>query len=163
MNGKGSTTHTHQPATALPQERSQKAPSRSALSRHKRKCTVCHHPQCSQIDQEFLDWRSIRNIALFYGLVDRAVYRHAHALRLYSRRSRNLRFSLGHIIEWAQRVPITPGSIVQAVRVFAQLHDDGPSVNFPQQPVVENAPLGLSTLLPILSRSPIRAPRPGKF
>jgi hypothetical protein len=73
---KGSTQQTTQPKTPAAEK-----PSR-ALSRHKRKCTVCHHPERDHIEQEFLHWRSIRSIAKFYRLTDRAVYRHAHALVL---------------------------------------------------------------------------------
>lgn len=115
-------------------------PSRAALSRHKRKCTVCQHPQREFIEQEFLHWHSIYSIAQSYNLTERAIYRHAHALALHQRRSTNLRFSLGHIIEQIDCIPVTPESIVQAVRIFAHLTDEGRWVNPPKHLIIEHNP-----------------------
>lgn len=134
MNEKGPAAQPTEPATT---EKS-KNPSRAALSRHKRKCTICQHPQRDQIEQEFLQWRSPRTIAAFYKLTERAVYRHAHARRLFERRGNNLRFSLYHILEQAEHVPATPNSIIEAVRVFAHITDDGRWVNPPRHVIIEH-------------------------
>ena len=48
-------------------------------------------------------------------------------------RRRTLRFSLGHVIEQAANVPLTPDSVIQAVRVFAHLDPEGRWVNPPKQ------------------------------
>jgi hypothetical protein len=107
-------------------------PSRAALSRHRRKCTVCQHPDRQFIEQEFLHWHSTPNIARFYNITERAIYRHAHALNLYQPRNRKLRFSLSHMLEHASQVRVTADSIVQAVRAFTHLTDDGQWISTPK-------------------------------
>jgi hypothetical protein len=128
---KGRITQTAQALPTAPEKAS-----RAALSRHKRKCTICQHPQREFIEQEFLHWHSIRAIAQGYNLTDRAIYRHAHAFRLHERRSHNLRFSLGHIIDQVDRIPVTPDSIIQAVRISAHLTNDGRWANPPKHLIV---------------------------
>jgi hypothetical protein len=53
--------------------------------------------------------------------------------RPHERRRRTLRFLLGHVIEQAANVPLTPDSVIQAVRVFAHLDPEGRWVNPPKQ------------------------------
>ena len=70
------------------------------LGRHKRNCTICTHPNCEEIEQDFINWKSPAAITTEYGLADRTtVYRHAHALDLFIKRGRNVRAALEKIIE----------------------------------------------------------------
>ena len=60
--------------------------------------------------------RSPTTIAKEYGLADRAsIYRHAHALRLFAKRQRNVRAALEKIIEKAGEVDATAAAVVAAV------------------------------------------------
>lgn len=97
----------------------------SFISYHARRCSICRHPERDEIDQDFLHWTHVSTIAETYHLDRRAIYRHAHATNLFGRRSRGLRFALGHIIEQAESVEVTADSIIRAVRLFACLNDDG--------------------------------------
>ena len=51
-----------------------------------------------------------------------------------------VRFSLGHIIEQAANGPVTPDSVIQAVRVFAHLAPDSRRVNPPKQLIIDRVP-----------------------
>ena len=81
-----------------------------SLGRHKRHCTICAHPQCEEIERDFINWKSPSAITTEYGLGDRTtVYRHAHALDLFTKRGRNVRAALEKIIERVGEVDVTAG------------------------------------------------------
>ena len=95
------------------------------LERHERECTVCKHPERAAIEEMFLHWRSPEKIARSFKIGFRCIYRHAHATGLYSRRRRNLRFVLHTFLEAAEEVPVTAMDIINAVRAYAHINDDG--------------------------------------
>jgi len=101
--------------------------------RHKRKCTICLHPDQADIDQEFIEWRSVPEMTRFYGVTPRALYRHAQAAGLFALRAQNIRFALGSLIEKVSHVEVTAESVIRAVCTFAKITDDGKWV----EPVAE--------------------------
>jgi hypothetical protein len=103
----------------------------SSLSHHERHCIVCSHPERAGLEQEFLHWHYVNNIAHDYGVHPRSVYRHAHALGLFDERDRNLRFSLGHIIHRAQIVRATADTVIRAVHAFTRVNHAGQWVEPP--------------------------------
>jgi hypothetical protein len=95
-------------------------------SRHARRCTVCHHKDRLEIEDDFLHWRPSTEIAAEYDLPDRrAVYRHARATRLYQRRMRNMRVACSHIVEHADRVTPNAKNVLDAIRACSLIDDDG--------------------------------------
>jgi hypothetical protein len=77
------------------------------ISHHEPRYGICGHPERDAIEEAFLQWRSSLSIQLEFRLPSRiTIFRHAHAFGLFERR-RNLRFSLEHIIEGAERVKPT--------------------------------------------------------
>jgi hypothetical protein len=91
-------------------------------SMHAGKCSICRHPQRAEIESAFLEWIRPWDIAREYGLGSRtAVYRHAHALGLFERRDRAVRFALGRLIERVDEVKPTAAGIVAAIRLLAKL------------------------------------------
>ena len=97
---------------------------RLSLATHTRHCSICKHPQCAEIEADFLDWVGPREIAREYNLGSHTtVYRHAHALGLFAKRERRLRFALGRLIELAGEVKPTGASIVSAIRLMAKLNE----------------------------------------
>src|SRR5215831_11855090 len=73
-----------------------------SLGRHSRNCSICGHQSREEIEREFINWTGPKAIAREFGLRDRtAIYRHAHALDLFSKRQRNIRAALEKIIERA--------------------------------------------------------------
>src|SRR5271169_6268244 len=96
------------------------------LGRHRRNCSICAHPKCSEIEADFVSWRSPEVIAREFGLADRAsVYRHAHALGLFPKRQRNVRAALERIIEKAGEVDVTAASVVAAVQAYSKINATG--------------------------------------
>ena len=97
-----------------------------SLGRHQRNCSVCAHQQREEIEAAFIGWRSPAAIAEEYGLADRAsVYRHAHALGLFSKRQRNIRAALERIIEKAGEVDVTAAAVVSAIQAYAKINAAG--------------------------------------
>ena len=107
------------------------------LVSHRRRCKVCKHPQCDFIELDFVDWRSPAAIAKRYGIRDRAsIYRHAHAIGLYSLRRQNLAMALDNLIERADEVKVTSSAIVRAIRARTRITDDGCWVDPPNRSIV---------------------------
>jgi hypothetical protein len=99
---------------------------RASLARHSRKCTVCHHKDREFIDADYLRWISPETIAREYKISHHsAVYRHADATGLRAERRASLRATLENFIEQAESVRATAGSVVAAVRLYAQINDQG--------------------------------------
>jgi hypothetical protein len=97
-----------------------------SLGRHEHGCRVCAHTRRSEIEQDFIAWKSPAEIAREYQLRDRAtVYRHAHALGLFPKRSRNLRGALEQIIERASEVDVSASAVVAAIQAYAKINAAG--------------------------------------
>jgi hypothetical protein len=96
------------------------------LGRHKTACMVCKHPQCADIESEFVAWKSPATIAEEYGLADRAsIYRHAEALGLKAKRQRNVRAALERMIEKGGDVDVTASAVVAAIQAYAKINAAG--------------------------------------
>jgi hypothetical protein len=131
------------PAEPPPEVTTETSPRRrpASPSYHRRRCSVCKHPERKAIEEAFLQWRSATNIACEFQLPGcTAVYRHAHATGLFPRRSRNLRFALEHLIEDAERARPTAAGVVQAVRAYARINSAGRWVEPPTTHVIVSAP-----------------------
>jgi hypothetical protein len=99
---------------------------RASAARHARKCTVCHHKDREFIDQDYLRWLSPKKIAREYAISHQSVvYRHADATGLRAQRRASLRATLENFIEQAESVRATAGSVVAAVRLYAQINEQG--------------------------------------
>jgi hypothetical protein len=104
------------------------------LGRHKTACMVCKHPQCADIEAEFVAWKSPATIAIEFGLADRAsVYRHAEALGLRAKRQKNLKVALERMIEKAGDVDVTASAVVQAIQAYAKINAAGQWVERTEQ------------------------------
>ncbi|HWF39729.1 MAG TPA: hypothetical protein VG322_14490 [Candidatus Acidoferrales bacterium] len=101
------------------------AKSDNPLFAHESRCSICCHEDRDAIEEDFVHWDSPFNIANYYGVSERAVYCHAHALNLYDVRDRKLRFALGNIIERVDRIPMTPDVILKAIHAFARVNSRG--------------------------------------
>jgi hypothetical protein len=96
------------------------------LGRHQSGCKTCSHPQREEIERDFIAWKSPTVVVKEYGLADRtSIYRHAHALGLFAKRSRNVRAALERIIERAGEVPVNATAVVQAVATYARINAEG--------------------------------------
>ncbi|MGC1105383.1 MAG: hypothetical protein WA876_02505 [Candidatus Acidiferrales bacterium] len=98
----------------------------TSLARHARKCAICNHADRAAIDDDFVSWRSEAAITLDYQLPSRSsVYRHAAVTGLLQRRRLNLRGVAERIIERVDEAPPTVAAILRAMRIFAQITEDG--------------------------------------
>jgi hypothetical protein len=112
---------------------------RANAARHARKCTVCHHKDREFIDHDYLRWLSPKKIAREYKISHHSVvYRHADATGLRAQRRASLRATLENFIEQAESVRATAGSVVAAVRLYAQINDQGQWVPPVRRHIVEH-------------------------
>jgi hypothetical protein len=111
-------------------------------NRHRRKCSVCNHPERGAIEEEFLHWCSPRAIGVHYDIHRKAIYRHAHAMGLFAQRRGNIRSVLEHLIEQAEHAKVTGETIINAVRALTCLQDDGRWVEPPRRVIysIEHLP-----------------------
>lgn len=115
------------PAHNNPSPTSQpKAAERPSLGRHAVNCRICAHPRRQEIEEDFVAWRSPKQIAKDYGLADRSsVYRHAHALNLFPRRRRNVRAPLESLIERADDVKVNASAVIAAIQALSKINARG--------------------------------------
>jgi hypothetical protein len=85
-----------------------------------------------------MHWHTVGQIACDYKVSRSAIYRHAYAMRLFTRRNHELRFALGHLIERVQDVEPTAATIVRAVHLFARINDDGDFIQPPAHVIVSS-------------------------
>jgi hypothetical protein len=93
--------------------------------RHEYHCTICSHPKRQEIEQAFVTWTGPNRIAKNYGISRDSLYRHAHALSLLDKRSRNLRSALERIIEKAGDVEVSATAVVSAIAAYAKINANG--------------------------------------
>jgi len=107
-----------------------------ALSRHQRKCLICRHPDREDIEDDFLHWGNVWNLAQHYDIEDyRSIYRHARAFGLIERRRENFRSALDRIIENASDATVTGDTIIRAIRACSCLDNEGRWAEPPKQVV----------------------------
>src|SRR5690348_5524247 len=96
----------------------------SSLERHRRKCSICNHPDREEIEERFTHWRNLGSIVEDFNLDDiRVIYRHAHATGLYEQRRRNYLFTIENILECGEDIELTASAYIKAVRAYACLCD----------------------------------------
>jgi hypothetical protein len=95
------------------------------LLRHQRDCRVCRHAKREEIEQDFISWQSPAQLAKRYAIPLRAIYRHAHALRLFPRRNRNIRAALALIVEQVTRIRVTGATVVAAAMALSKINANG--------------------------------------
>jgi hypothetical protein len=110
--------------------------SESFESYHQRNCKICRHPDRPAIEHDFLHWRSPDRIAREYDVPWRSIYRHAHAVKLYDRRRRNLRSSVELLVEGASRVEPTADGVFRAIQLYARMNDAGEIREIPKTQVI---------------------------
>jgi hypothetical protein len=93
--------------------------------RHEFQCSVCRHAQRREIEREWIGWGSTNRIAKQYRISRDALYRHAHAVDLFSKRQRNIRRALERIIEQAESVQVNGSAVVAAIQAYAKINDSG--------------------------------------
>jgi hypothetical protein len=109
------------------------------LSHHKRRCTICHHPEREAIEEAFCQWRNVRFIDHEFnpGGGPTAIYRHARALNLFKQRNLTLRSSLEFVIEQSERIMPTAEGLVKAIRAYTRINDAGQWIDTPTTHIVQ--------------------------
>jgi hypothetical protein len=101
---------------------------------HSRKCVICRHPDRAAIEEEFVYWGGVWDIARIYQLGDyRSLYRHAHATGLTLRRRENLHSVLDIFLEKARGANMSGDSILRAIRAYSCVAHMGRWVDPPTQ------------------------------
>jgi hypothetical protein len=116
--------------------RSKPASRLTALQLHASHCQICGASDQDEIDEAFINWESVADIAREYNIDRRMIYRHARGTRLFAKRDLNIRGSLGHIIQCAGNVPITADAVIRAVKTFAHMNARGEWFNPAQHVIV---------------------------
>jgi len=135
---KRSTARLATPRASRAKPKPKAPPAADTRSDHERHCTICSHSDRAEIENEFMHWHSIGEIADEYDVSRSAIYRHAYAASLFMRRNRSLRFALGHLVERVQDVEPTADSVVRAIHAFARVNDDGEWLEPPAHVIVSS-------------------------
>lgn len=95
------------------------------LGRHQAQCTICQHPQRQEIEEKWIDWCSPYQFQKEYGISHDSIYRHAHALDLFSKRNKNVTRALERLIEKVDYAQINGSVVVSAIKELAKLNSQG--------------------------------------
>jgi hypothetical protein len=125
-----------------------KTPAEIDLSRHRRRCSVCHHPDREALEEAFLQWRNVRYIDREFqpegGIT--AIYRHARALKLFKQRNLTLRSSLEFVIEQSERIVPSAEGLVKAIRAYTRINESGEWIDTPTTHIVQVVPFPAADL-----------------
>jgi hypothetical protein len=91
------------------------------LGRHKAQCTICKHPNCKEIEEAWLNWSSPAKIEYDYRVSRDALYRHCHALGLFSKRRKNLIRPYERIVERMDGVDFNGANVISALKEIEKL------------------------------------------
>jgi len=125
---------------SVPRKQSQpKTQAEIDVMRHRRLCTICHHPEREAIEEAFLQWRTVRLIAREFDASGGAtsIYRHARALNLFQKRNLNLRSALELMIEESERSSPSAEAIIKAIRAHTRMNDLGQWIDTPTTHIVK--------------------------
>ena len=89
--------------------------------RHMAQCSICKHPQREEIEETWLNWTGLATIEFKYKVSRDSVYRHAHALGLFSKRRSNLIPSYERIVERGDTISYSGSNIISALRELEKL------------------------------------------
>jgi hypothetical protein len=129
---------------SVPRKQSQpKTQAEIDVMRHRRVCTICHHPEREAIEEAFLQWRNVRLIAGEFHASGgpTAIYRHARALNLFRKRNLTLRTCLEFVIEQSERIMPTAEGLVKAIRAYTRINDAGEWIDTPTTHIVKVIPM----------------------
>jgi len=111
----------------------------SRLELHQAHCSICGYEDQDEIDEAFVSWEHVGQIARDYDIDRRAIYRHAHATGLYAKRDCNVRRALGRIIHEADRVTATADSVVRSIKMLTHVNAHGDWVQPPTHVIFSTA------------------------
>jgi hypothetical protein len=111
------------------------------LARHQRCCSICRHPDRDAIEEAFLQWWNVRVMEREFEIDESAIYRHAHALKLFKQRNLSLRSALEFVIQEAQHIRPTAEGLVKAVRAYTRINDQGEWIDTPTTHIVKVMPM----------------------
>jgi hypothetical protein len=130
-----------------------------SVKRHSRKCAICQHDDRAEIEQSFMHWVSLRDIANDFRLRStEAIRRHAIVVGLDHLRDRTMRRSLRRIIERAGEAIPTATGVIQAIRAFNFLDDSGRWVEPPRRVIVTHEVRYIDSRATELGTAPASAP-----
>lgn len=111
----------------------------SETERHSRKCSICQHEDRAAIEQFFMHWVPLMDIADEFDLPSSdAVRRHAIAMGFEEARNQTMRRSLHRIIERAGDATPTATGVIQAIRACNCLDDSGRWVEPPRRVIISH-------------------------
>jgi hypothetical protein len=141
-------------------KKSKQAEEEAQWLRHRRKCVVCHHPDREAIEEEYVHWYPVSDIARYYDISDyRSIRRHAHAAGLIFIRRRNLASALDHILSQSVHATVSADSVINAIRAYSSLTKNGRWIDRPAR-VIHSVLRPSPAPRPKLRPQPIRALRP---
>jgi len=105
------------------------------LQMHRDRCRICNSDAREEIDEAFISWEVVRQIANDFHVDRRIIYRHAHATGLYALRDRNIRRALGRIIQEADAVAPSADTVIRAIKMLTHINSRGEWSNPPTRVV----------------------------
>jgi len=95
----------------------------ASLLRHQSQCSVCSHPQRQAIEEAWVDWANTTELAERFRISRDAVYRHAHALGLFSERQKRRKRLFEKCLERLDITSFKGSDLVRILKEYTKLCD----------------------------------------
>jgi hypothetical protein len=99
-----------------------------SIGRHQSQCTICQHPDREKIENDYLQWTSITDLARSHGVSRDSLYRHVHALGLDKKRSSTILLPLERLIERGDWAKLTGATVLKAIQFYMKVTGAGQEV-----------------------------------
>lgn len=91
------------------------------IERHARCCKICNHERREEINEAYLSWERVIDIAREFGILERLIYRHVKATGMDLEKLKNRKRFYLKIMESAQLGETSASEAVAAGKLIEQL------------------------------------------
>lgn len=99
------------------------------IERHSRKCKICNHEKKDEIEEDYLNWKPVKDIFAEYIIPERSFYRHVQALGLDKKKHENRSKYYLKIMERAPLDNVKLSVAIAAARLLEQVEGKIPGDN----------------------------------
>jgi hypothetical protein len=94
------------------------------IGRHQAQCSICSSPYREQIEHEWINWTYPVQLEIRFRISRDALYRHAHAFDLFSKRRNNITLAIEKMIEKGDVAEVSGPAILSAIKLLVKLESE---------------------------------------
>lgn len=104
------------------------------IGRHQSQCAICQHPQREKVENDYLNWTCVTDLARFCGVSRYSLYRHVHALGLDEQRRDHILLPIERLIERGDMTDLSGSTVLGAIQLYMKVTGAGQQVKAVERP-----------------------------